>query len=189
MRRGAWQISGHVPSDLLAFAAQVLGPSELVADYSWAHRMSSVIRMRDRDGATWFLKQHKDRERYLTEVTAYHRWVPAIADQAPRLRASDDSLHAVILSAVPGELAPWPADDPDDGDHARGTAGAAVQHSAGALLRQFHDGQSTLPWEDFGAAKAEEFDQLAPVAARLLTARELASARSRVQELTGGYVL
>jgi hypothetical protein len=177
--------SGGHPGELLAFATQILGPSDLVADYSWSHRMSSVVGLRDWSGTTWFLKQHKDGERYTTEVTAYHRWVPAIAGRAPRLQGFDDSLRAVILSAVPGEMAPWPADDPDDDHGRRSAAAAAVHHSAGALLRQFHDGHRTLGWEDFGAAKADEFDQLALVAAGLLTPRELAAARSQVQELAG----
>ena len=100
--------------------------------------------LRDSAGATWFLKQHKDRERYLDEVAAYHRWVPALGSRAPRLRASDDSLHAVILSAVPGESPAWPADTIDDGDDDKHAEEAAVQHGAGALLRQFHDGQTGL---------------------------------------------
>ncbi|HSR83049.1 MAG TPA: aminoglycoside phosphotransferase family protein [Streptosporangiaceae bacterium] len=136
-------------------------------------------------GATWFLKQHKDHERYLAEVTAYHRWVPALRGPAPRLRASDDSLHAVILSPVPGESPAWPAAASDDGDDERRASEAAVQHGAGALLRELHDGQPALPWDDFGAAMAEEFDQLVPFAAGLLTSGELAAARSQVKELTG----
>lgn len=175
---------GRVPDELLAFATQILGPSELVADCSWKHRMSLVVSLRDGGGATWFLKQHNDRERYLAEVTAYHRWVPALAGRAPRLRAFDDSLHAVILSAVPGELSPWPAADMEDDDSKGRIAEAAIQHGAGALLRQLHDGQPALPWDDFESAKAEEFDQLMPFAAGLLTSHELAMARSQVHELT-----
>jgi Ser/Thr protein kinase RdoA (MazF antagonist) len=174
---------GNVQDEPLAFATRILGPIELVADCSWPHRMSSVVSLRDEGGATWFLKQHNDPERYLTEVTAYRQWVPALADRAPRLRASDDSVHAVILSAVPGESPPWPAAAAADSDDAARSGEAAVQRGAGALLRRLHDGQPALPWDDFGAAKAEEFDQLAPFAASLLTSRELATARSHVNEL------
>jgi Ser/Thr protein kinase RdoA (MazF antagonist) len=174
---------GRLPAGLFAFAKQVLGPCELLADCSWGHRMSSVMSLRNGHGATWFLKQHNHAERYLAEVTAYRQWVPALAERAPRLRASDDPLHAVILSAVPGYVTPWPADRPHD-DSKRRASEAVVQHSAGQLLRQLHDGQPALPWDDFGAAKAEEFDQLAPFAAGLLTARELARARAQVHELT-----
>jgi hypothetical protein len=176
---------GCIPDELLAFARQVLGPSELVADCSWKHRMSSVVSLHDMGGATWFLKQHHDRERYLAEITAYRRWVPALAGRAPRLRAFDDSLQAVIVSAVPGELPPWPAASADDDGSEERIADAAIQQSAGALLRQLHDGQPALPWDDFGSAKAAEFDQLRPFAAGLLTSHELATARSQVHELAG----
>lgn len=101
------------------------------------------------------------------------------------MRAFDDSLHAVILSAVPGELAPLPADNADDQHSERRTAECALQHSAGELLRQLHDGQPALPWEDFASARAKEFDQLTPIAARVLTPHELAAARSQVQDLAG----
>ena len=50
-------------TELLAFAREHLGPCEPVADCSWPHRMSAVLRLRDEDGATWFVKQHRDRER------------------------------------------------------------------------------------------------------------------------------
>jgi Ser/Thr protein kinase RdoA (MazF antagonist) len=177
--------SDHLPHELLAFSEQVLGPCELVSDCSWGHRMSSVVSLRDGAGATWFLKQHKDHERYEAEVTAYHRWVPALGGRAPRLRASDESLDAIILSPVPGESPAWPAAASDGCDDERRASEAAVQRSAGALLRELHHGQPELPWDDFGAAMAEEFDQLAPFAAGLLTSRELAAARSEVKELTG----
>jgi len=177
--------SGDAPAELLSFATRILGPSDLVADCSWAHGRSSVLRLRDGDGTTWFLKRHNDRDRYRAEVTAYQQWVPALGGQAPRLRAHDDTLHAVILSAVPGVPPAWPADTLADGDEERRAGEAAVQRSAGALLRQFHDGQPGLPWDDFAAAKYEEFDRLAPVAAGLLTARELAAARSQVGDLAG----
>lgn len=147
--------------------------------------MSLVVCLRDRHGVTWFLKRHRDRERYLAEVTAYRRWVPALAGRAPRLRASDDSLQTVILSAVPGRVPSWPAERAGDADTGRRSAEAAIQHGAGALLRTLHDGQPALAWDDFGSAKAEEFDQLRPVAAALLTPRELAAARAQVRELAG----
>jgi hypothetical protein len=174
-----------LPDRLLAFATQVLGQCEPVADCSWGHRMSLVVRLHDGSGVTWFLKQHHDRERYVAEVTAYRRWVPALGGRAPCLRAFDDSLQAVILSAVPGASPPWPADGMDGDDNERRIAEMAIQRGAGVLLRQLHDGQPALSWDDFASAKAEEFDQLAPLAAELLTSRELATARSQVHELAG----
>jgi hypothetical protein len=174
-----------VANAALAYGEQILGPCELVADCSWAHHLSSVLRLRDSSGTTWFLKRHRDRERYLTELAAYRQWVPALGDRAPRLRASDDVLQAIIVSAVPGEPAPWPAAVTATGARAQQAADAAVQHEAGALLRRFHAAQPTIPWSDFGPAKLAEFDQLDSQAAGLLTAREQGRARTEVERLTG----
>jgi thiamine kinase-like enzyme len=110
---------------------------------------------------------------------------PGPLHQSPHLRASDDSLQTVILSAVPGKPPPWPADGMDGDDNDRHIAEIATQRDAVARLRQLHDGQRALPWDDFASAKAEEFDQLAPFAAELLTSRELGTARSQVHELAG----
>lgn len=171
-----------LPDALLSFATRIIVQCELVADCSWEHSMSSVVSLRDGGGVTWFLKQHHDRDRYLAEVTACRSWVPALGGNAPRLRAFDDSQHAVILSSVPGDLSPWPAADRADGNK-RCIAEAAIQHRADALLRQLHDAQPALRWDDFGSAKIEEFDRLSPFAAGSLASRELAMARSEVQAL------
>ena len=172
------------PASLLDYAEQVLGPCELVKDCSWGHRMSSVLRLRDASGVTWFLKRHLDRERHDAELMAYSKWVPALGGRAPRVRAFDESLTTVILSAVPGELAPWPGPEMS-GPVAGRSAERAMQRQAGALLRRFHDAQTALPWKDFSLAKIEEFDRLEPFVADSLTARELGLARSEVAALEG----
>lgn len=169
----------------LRYAMDVLGPCELAADCSWEHQMSSVLRLRDASGTIWFLKRHRDHERYLNEVTAYRRWVPALGDRAPSLRAFNDVLQAIIVSAVPGEPAPWPASGTTGEPGAVQAAEIGVQHQAGALLRRLHEAQPAAPWQDFGRAKLAEFDQLSPSAAGLLPAHELDRARAEVEALAG----
>ncbi len=164
------------------FAEQVLGSCELVEDCSWAHRMSSVFRFHDSDGSFWFLKQHRDHERYRAELAAYTNWVPALHDAAPRLRAFDDSLHALILSQVPGTAPPWPAPQMT-GLSAELRAEQAVQRQAGRVLRMLHDARPPLPWPDFAAAKLSQFDDLKMPAAGLLQSRELDKARALVSGL------
>ena len=95
----------------LKYAEQIIGPCELEQDLSWEHGLSVVLRLRDAAGAAWIVKRHGDRDRHAAEVFAYRQWVPALGSNAPRLRAVNDPLAAVILSAVPGEAAPWPAAD------------------------------------------------------------------------------
>jgi hypothetical protein len=125
------------------FAERVLGACELQADCSWGHRLSSVLRIRDASGATWYLKHHADQARYQAEVAAYREWIPALQDAAPRLRAADDSLQAVILSAVPGDTARWPA----TATFSPGTGRPAerdLHRAAGNVLRRLHDAREAF---------------------------------------------
>jgi Phosphotransferase enzyme family len=166
------------------FAQRVLGACELQADCSWGHRLSSVLRIRDASGAIWYLKHHADRARYRAEVAAYREWVPALQDAAPRLRAFDDSLQAVILSAAPGAAAPWPATATvSPGTDRR--AERDLHRRAGNVLRRLHDARPALPWPDFAAVKIRQFDRLKPAAARLLRRSELDRAGEEIAALDG----
>jgi hypothetical protein len=170
---------------VMTYAEQILGPCDLEQDFSWTHGLSVVLRLRDAAGATWFVKRHGDRGRHFAEVSAYRQWVPALRGNAPRLRAVSDPLAIVILSAVPGEPAPWPAADAGTLPEAARMAEAALHRRAGMLLHQFHQARPPVPWESFGAAKVAEFDALAPMASALLGKRELALARAEVEALAG----
>jgi hypothetical protein len=169
-------------SCLLEFADRVLGTCELEADCSWAHGMSSVLRVRDANGASWFVKRHGDQARYGAELAAYREWIPALQDAAPRLRAFDDRLHALIISAVPAAPPPWPAAEAT-GPLADRRAERDVQRDAGKVLRRLHDVQPPMPWPDFAAAKIQQFERLRPAAAALLKPRELDEAGTQIAAL------
>jgi hypothetical protein len=170
-------------SELVQFAERVLGPCTVVADCSWEHRMSAVLRLRDQHGTDWFLKRHRDRGRYETEVMAYRTWVPALGNQAPALRARDDALRALILSAVPGSPAPWPDPVQPPTDDRRHQAELTIQRQAGAALRRLHQAEPARPWPDFGPAKIDELDRLILAAASLVPTAELDQARAQVRAL------
>lgn len=172
-------------ADVLEFAGHVLGPCELEQDYSWAHGMSAVLRLRDARGVAWFAKRHRERDRHEAEVTAYRQWVPALGGHAPRLRAADDLRSAIIVSAIGGEPVPWPAADLCALPDTDRLAEQALHREAGMLLRRLHHAQPPLPWDDFGAAKIAEFDSLMPMASQLLGKRDLALARAQVETLSG----
>jgi len=156
-------------ADVLEYAEQVLGPCQLEQDYSWAHGMSTVLRLRDARGVAWFAKRHRERDGHEAEVTAYRRWVPALGSHAPRLHAADDVRTAIIVSAIPGEPTPWPAANPCALPDTDRLAEQALHHQAGVLLRRFHHAQPPVPWHDWSAAKIAEFDRLMPMASQLLS--------------------
>ncbi len=164
------------------YASQVLGSCELLDDFSWPHHRSAVLRLRDAAGAEWFLKCHRDRERYDAELTAYRTWVTALRGSAPRLQAFDESLQALILSAVPGQPASWPATQPGQPDTDL-TGETAIHRAAGRILRRLHDAQPAIPWPDFAASKIEQFNDLRPAVAALLTRRQLDAARIEIARL------
>ncbi|MDP3892842.1 aminoglycoside phosphotransferase family protein [Nocardioides sp.] len=83
-----------------------------------------VLRLVDRCGDAWFAKQAPDRAQWVAELRAYRRWVPTFADQSAVLRAADESLLAIVTSAVPGRPA-------------RGWSPETQRH-AGSLLRRIH---------------------------------------------------
>jgi Ser/Thr protein kinase RdoA (MazF antagonist) len=141
-----------------------------------------VLRLRDTSGVPWFIKAHGDRERYRAELAAYRSWVPALDGRAPRLRAFDDSRQAMILSAVPGELARWPEDTVDGNDAGR-SAERAVHRDAGKVLSLLHSTRPATRWDYFAAVKIREFDSLTSSAASLLHPRELSAARGEVETL------
>ncbi|BCJ36672.1 hypothetical protein Athai_41750 [Actinocatenispora thailandica] len=153
---------------MLELLRGVLGRCVVEADRSWSHGGARVLLVRDARGGRWVGKRHRDRDRYLAERDAYRRWVPALGDRAPRLRAADDDTGTLVLSAVAGRP-DWP----------RGLT-PTVQRQAGAALRRLHEAAEPEPWPDFAAVWLAEFDRWAPVAAGLLPAPELAAVRAAV---------
>jgi Ser/Thr protein kinase RdoA (MazF antagonist) len=156
-----------VRAELEHYVQTVLGPCRFEKDWSWDHGEANVLQAVDAAGVTWFAKRHGSRHKYDREVTAYQDWVPALAGRAPRLRAFDDDLPALVLSAVPGQVY---ADDTPP-----------LHHQAGALLRRFHDVEFLSPWTDFAAAKQAEFDAWTSRSDGLLSAREIDFVRSEVR--------
>jgi Ser/Thr protein kinase RdoA (MazF antagonist) len=169
-------------NQLRDYANQVLGSCELVVDCSWRHHGSVVLRLRDASGAEWFLKRHRDRERYDAELRAYRTFVAELRDRAPRLHAFDEPLQIMILSAVPGQPASWPAPR-GGGPGTERTEERAIQRAAGEILRRLHDAQPAIPWPDFAADKIKQFDCLRPAVAALLTRRQLDAARTEIARL------
>ncbi len=169
---------------LLGWSETVLRECVVTEDYSWPHRRSRVLRLRDGLGREWIVKQHDDPHRYRAELAAYQRWVPALGDRAPRLLAHADKLSAFLLSAIPGDLAPWPAQAVPQLGSAGHAAELAVHRDAGVALRLLHRAQEPLACPDLGIVKTAELDQIGPQAAALLTRRELSFARSEVAGLS-----
>ncbi len=133
---------------LESFAARAAGPPVTIADRSWPREGSRVWELASASGERFYLKQHQSQRFHEREMTAYHLWTPALGTgRAPRLLAADPRLRAILITALPGQIACGPhipeADEPE------------IHRQAGMLLRRLHSA-STAPGTGRVAARAEE---------------------------------
>lgn len=118
---------------LLAYAEEVLGACSTVEQEQRAGG-SDLLQVLDADGERWYVKRVERTGIWRSEIRAYRRWVPALGDRAPRLRAADPERQTMVLSFVAGER---PAAD-DPGAH----------RQAGSLLQRFHHARPSRPAPD-----------------------------------------
>jgi thiamine kinase-like enzyme len=150
-------------------ASVVRTPITPLKDWSWPDGTASVVEFLDGRGARWIVKRHRFDERYRTERTAYERWVPAIADRAPKLAATDDTLRTLLLSSLPRDGTDWHDD--------------SVRRDAGAVLRRLHDAEPIEPSSDLAAEKLAELEEWERRGGGLVTRREADFARWAVRAL------
>ncbi|WP_020574213.1 hypothetical protein [Actinopolymorpha alba] len=172
-------------SELERYAEDLLGPCRTTKDCSWNHGGSRVIRVRDAEGSSWYVKQHPHQELHTREVAAYQRWVPALGNRAPWLRAYDDERRLLVLSEVPGDTFVSVDTGVDPGVDAGHRTDVDVYHQAGTLLRRLHDAEALPPYGDYAARKQATLESWAARADGLLDRRELDFARSELRSLDG----
>jgi aminoglycoside/choline kinase family phosphotransferase len=160
-----------VRTELEEYTGRVLGPHTVVGDRSWDHGEACVLEVRAADDTTWFAKRHRGEKTYVRELTAYRSWVPALGDRAPRLRASDEDLRAIVVSKVEGVI--------------RLDAGPDDYHQAGALLRRFHTAEPAQPWPDYAAHTRDRLEHWIARGGELLERRQADFARAEIAALAG----
>ncbi|HYD09218.1 MAG TPA: aminoglycoside phosphotransferase family protein [Acidimicrobiales bacterium] len=158
---------------LVDTAAELLGePLAFVADRGWADGEAIVVEVEREGGPRLIVKQHGRDLLHEREVHAYRRWVPAIAERAPRLLASDAAHRVVVVTKLPGVTAP--------GDRVE------VHRDAGAVLRRYQGAEDGGVDRDWGAAKVEHLEKwVARAPEGLLDGAVVTWARSRVAALDG----
>jgi Ser/Thr protein kinase RdoA (MazF antagonist) len=136
---------------LEAFAARTAGPAIAITDRSWPRDGSGVWELASASGQRFYLKQHQSQRFHEREVAAYRLWTPALGPgRAPRFLAADLRLRAILITALPGQIARGPhipeADEPE------------IHRQAGMLLRQFHSATTAtaIPGIARVATRAEE---------------------------------
>ncbi|MER8084237.1 phosphotransferase [Streptomyces sp. NPDC094048] len=84
------------------FTERAVGRITGWTDVSWAREGSRVWRAHGVEGGVWFVKVHQSGRFHQREVAAYRGWVPELRAAAPRLVAADESLWAIVITAVAG---------------------------------------------------------------------------------------
>lgn len=124
-----------VPPVVLNWAESVLGRCQLEESHRQNSLRTGVWRMQCRQGQV-FLKLHKDKRKWHTEVFAYTNWAAAHGAQAPSLVAvyESDATQGLIVTALDGR----PLKESALG-HRRALD---VYGAAGRLARRVHDSQT-----------------------------------------------
>lgn len=146
---------GHGQQVALRAAESVVGRCEVVSDLSWDLDLSNVLVLRPTDGEAVVAKRHVDAGQFGRELHAYRRWVPAIADRAPRLLGVAEDECVLVMSLLPGRLA----------QHLQLDTAETVHRDAGVVLRRFHDAQPAVPhpaWAEDREARLREWLADAP---------------------------
>jgi hypothetical protein len=88
----------------MEWAARRFGPVTLVADHSWSHGETCVVRV-DSDAGPLIVKAFRKRAHFERESDGYRFAAPLLGDAVPQLLGSDADALVLALGVVPGDLA------------------------------------------------------------------------------------
>ncbi|MGA4901669.1 phosphotransferase family protein [Streptomyces griseoincarnatus] len=127
--------SEHSRADTALFGADAV--TTRTFDTSWARENSRVWRADGAQGGTWYVKVHQNERFHGREVRGLRTWAPALGAAAPRLVAADETLRAVVITAVPGRPLHGVVLGPEQAK--------AVFQRIGALARRIHQSCPARP--------------------------------------------
>ncbi|MFB6988729.1 GNAT family N-acetyltransferase [Streptomyces sp. NPDC056304] len=122
---------------VVEFAERAVGRIRGWTDTSWAREHSRVWRAHGAQGGTWYVKVHQNERFHGREVRGLRTWAPALGAAAPRLVAADETLWAVVITAVPGR--------PLHGVGLAAERERVVFERIGALARRIHQSCAARP--------------------------------------------
>jgi Ser/Thr protein kinase RdoA (MazF antagonist) len=131
-----------VPENLLEFATFHLGRIKKVEARGWKYLETGVWELETKQGRA-FLKRHKQTSKFVQELRAYQEFLPHALNVTPSLLAHHQELQAMLLSAVPGELAQ---------DVTTKYTEFEIYRQGGQFLRSYHD----VPYQDVETSSVEE---------------------------------
>ncbi|CAM5504870.1 MULTISPECIES: phosphotransferase [Streptomyces] len=135
-------VTGQAPgtrpdTSVVEFAERAVGRIAQWTDTSWTREESRVWRVHGAQGGTWYVKVHQNHRFHGREVRGLRTWAPELGAAAPRLVAADETLRAVVLTAVPGRPLHGAVLAPD--------RERAVFQRIGELARRIHQSSPPQP--------------------------------------------
>ena len=89
--------------DILGWCASAVGECEVLTTDGSVHDRTAVHRLRTPSAVCYYVKMHRRRSFWETEVHAYEQWAPAFGSLVPRLIAvREEEPLALLLSELPG---------------------------------------------------------------------------------------
>ncbi|MEU1776682.1 phosphotransferase [Streptomyces sp. NPDC019922] len=162
---GAPEVASRPEVAVVEFAEQAVGRIAEWTDTSWAREESRVWRVHGVQGGTWYVKVHQNERFHGREVRGLRTWARELGASAPRLVAADETLRAVVLTAVPGR--------PLHGTVLAPEREREVFQRIGALARRIHQTSPPRPAPaDSGPAVAKADRHLAGARSHLRPADE-----------------
>jgi aminoglycoside phosphotransferase len=165
--------AGSPLDSAMEWAARRFGPVTFVADHSWSHGETCVVRVASAAGPL-IVKAFRKRAHFERESDGYRFAAPLLGDAVPRLLASDADALVLALGIVPGDLA-LAAHELDPETHAR----------AAQLLRRLHDGAPAVTDDMLGARMRASFESYAARSAGLIDLGDLAQVRALLAAIEG----
>ncbi len=89
-------------TELLDFATSSLGTIDKASFKGWDHAESQVWKITAQQ-ANYYLKAHKQKNKYKQESYAYENWAKQIPEQCSQLIAKQENLNSILLSSIEAE--------------------------------------------------------------------------------------
>ncbi|MFD2763514.1 phosphotransferase enzyme family protein [Micromonospora eburnea] len=160
---------------LLTLCQRLLDTEAVPAGWHPGHAGTRALRASTSDHGEIIVKAHRSPERHTQEVHAYHTWIPALGDRAPRLLATTDDPPAIVVTAVPGVPLAERQLDPE--------AEQDAYRQAGQLLATLHAARPPRLEPDWTAWLAERAEYWIYRAGDQITASRRSEIRAHMQAL------
>ncbi len=126
--KGSQDLYSHL--ELLEFVSRQVGKIITVSFKGWDHAESQVWKITTQQ-TNYYLKAHKQKNKFKQESYAYENWAKQISEQCSQLIAKQENLNSILLTSIEAE--------PLEQQSLSAKQEQAAYEQAGRMLRTWHD--------------------------------------------------